>query len=570
MTSQRLAVFLCVFCLAWHRPGSAQPAYPQNYFHSPLNIPLYLAGNFGEPRSDAFHTGYDLGTNGVEGLPVMAAADGYISRIKVSAFGYGNALYITHPNGYMTLYGHLSRYNDAVAAWVKAQQYAQEQFEVDLYPDSSLFKVKQGEVIAWSGNTGRSGGPHLHFEIRDAAGETSPLNPGLFGITLSDHIKPTIGGVRLYDLDEGFYGKDAIPLALNGWNGSYSLTGGTIPISCHRFCLSVFALDQMMPGGMSYGIYSMRVFLDSSQVFCFQMNRLEFANNRDADAMIDYKLKNLLGQNYYLTARMPDNKNQVFYGLKNDGVIELPDSMPHQVKVEVADFLGNISTLQFMVIRKAGPHTMTGSPAEHPFRCIEPNRFAADSIRITFPKDVLYEDINFRYGHKPRTSGPYSDFHELMPSYTPVHDAFTISILPYFIPDTMRSKAVIMYQKPGGALLAKATQWKDGWLVTQAKDFGSYFVMLDITPPVVYAANFYSGNVLGDGKIIFKMTDLMSGIKSYRGEVDGHWVLMQYDAKSDQLTYQPDESIAKGTHHLKLTVSDQVNNKTVLELQFTR
>jgi len=134
----------------------------------------------------------------------------------------------------------------------------------------------------------------------------------------------------------------------------------------------------------------------------------------------------------------------------------------------------------------------------------------------------------------------------------------------------MRSKAVIMYQKPGGALLAKATQWKDGWLVTQAKDFGSYFVMLDITPPVVYAANFYSGNVLGDGKIIFKMTDLMSGIKSYRGEVDGHWVLMQYDAKSDQLTYQPDESIAKGTHHLKLTVSDQVNNKTVLELQFTR
>ncbi|MFI5135272.1 MAG: M23 family metallopeptidase, partial [Chitinophagales bacterium] len=185
------AVF--IFC------GKANSQTP--HFRNPLDIPIHLAANFGEIRADHYHTGYDIRTNEKTGLPVHAAADGYVSRIKVSPYGYGNALYITHANGYMTVYGHLDHFNDAIGKFVKEQQYAKQSYEVELFPDASKFPVKEGDIIAYSGNSGSSEGPHLHFEIRDAHGETYPLNPEKF-LPVEDHEQPRFHSLWIYALDQ--------------------------------------------------------------------------------------------------------------------------------------------------------------------------------------------------------------------------------------------------------------------------------------------------------------------------------------------------------------------------------
>ena len=147
--------------------AQTESKYPKNYFRSPLDIPMSLSGNFGEIRPNHFHSGLDLRTNSREGLNIYAVADGYVSRIKVSPYGYGKAIYITHPNGYVSVYGHLSAYSGAIAEYIKKAQYEKESFEVELFPAKDEIKVTKGQVIAFSGNTGGSGGPHLHFEIRD-------------------------------------------------------------------------------------------------------------------------------------------------------------------------------------------------------------------------------------------------------------------------------------------------------------------------------------------------------------------------------------------------------------------
>ena len=189
-----LFVFLSCFGIA-----NSQNIYPNDYFVNPLKVPLVLSGTFGELRSNHFHAGIDIKTQQREGLHVVASANGYVSRINVDLWGYGNAIYITHPNGYTTVYGHLQKFSPTIEKYVKKHQYKKERFTIRLYPKSSELIVKKGETIALSGNSGSSGGPHLHFEIRDV--KANILNPMLFGIKLPDHKKPTIQSAFTYTKD---------------------------------------------------------------------------------------------------------------------------------------------------------------------------------------------------------------------------------------------------------------------------------------------------------------------------------------------------------------------------------
>ncbi|MEP7168477.1 MAG: M23 family metallopeptidase, partial [Bacteroidota bacterium] len=300
------AVLISVFistCL------KAQSAFPKNYFTSPMFLPLNLAGNFGEIRSNHFHSGIDIKTNELEGQVVMAAADGYVSRIKISSVGFGNALYINHPNGFTTVYGHLQRFNDSIQSYIEAEQYKKESFEIDLSLDSNLFPVRQGQLIALSGNTGSSEGPHLHFEIRNKISE-HPLNPLLFGLHSEDTIAPVIENIKIYQLHETKYGF-LTDTTFNVRAFDSSIKSDTVFVS-EKTAFSVEASDKMNDTSSNLVPNKIELFLDSKIIYTYHFDEFSFDESRYVNANIDYAEKVNEKKKYILLFRLPGNDFSMF------------------------------------------------------------------------------------------------------------------------------------------------------------------------------------------------------------------------------------------------------------------
>ncbi len=259
-------------------PSADSTRYPQNYFIPPLNLPLALAGNFGEPRKGHFHTGLDFRTNSEEGHVVMAAADGYISRINVSSSGYGNALFITHPNGYTTVYGHLREFVPDLMARLRKEQYAKKEFAVDIFLKPEEFKVKQGDTIAYSGSTGASGGPHLHFEIRDSY--ERPINPLLFGFNIVDDKHTIVKALKIYALDTLKYSSEGIIVKLSRKDSLYNVPGGVVKVNAKRVGVAANVYDLINQTDNYIGVYNIKLFDEGHLIYEYKMNRLAFTETR--------------------------------------------------------------------------------------------------------------------------------------------------------------------------------------------------------------------------------------------------------------------------------------------------
>ena len=270
----------------------AQDSIPKNYFQSPLGIPLYLAGNFGELRSNHFHSGLDMKTQGKEGFKIYAAADGFVSRVKISPWGYGKTIYIDHPNGYTTVYAHLQGYKGDIAEIIKKHQHEVENWEIDWLPSDTLMKVKKGDVIALSGNTGGSGGPHLHFEIRETETE-HPVNPLLFGFAIKDNIKPLIRSIILTPLNDTSYVNNKRKpqrFLVSGSAGSYKLKNETSINAYGEIGIGIETIDKLNGYGNRNGIYSIELLENSQTIFKSEMKKFSFDESRALNSLIDYEM----------------------------------------------------------------------------------------------------------------------------------------------------------------------------------------------------------------------------------------------------------------------------------------
>lgn len=545
---------------------NAQNNYPQDYFNPPLEIPLILSGSFGELRSNHFHSGLDIKTQQREGLKVLACADGFVSRIKVAHFGYGKALYITHPNGYTTVYGHLQKFSPEIEAYIKKQQYEKESFEIELFPSAETLPVTKGSLVAYSGNTGGSGGPHLHFEIRDK--EERPMNPMLFGIDIKDNSKPTVSAIYAYALDEN--------ASVNKSNSKQKLrliplkSGDYITESIEAFGNIGFGIetnDRQDLAANSNGVYNIQTFLNGNQNFEVDFSIFSFDESSCINQFIDYehytsnrrRIQKLFKKNNPLSILKP---------ILNDGVLTIEDSTASVYKIRVSDFKNNAS---FVTINIKGNKTTISNPkvektTPYYITANQSTNLRSGNVSVDFYPDTFYENFYMDFDVN-------NDILTLHKDIVPTRKNFTISydISNYKDPDKDKLfiARLVGYKKYP---LYSFTKREGNILSTSTKTLGTYALATDTVNPTISPLNFKDGQWLSNFRFLkVKINDTVSGISNYRATVNGKWILMEYDYKTKTLTYDFNDDIVTDTKNdFKLIVTDNVGNSATFEATFFR
>lgn len=544
-------------------------------FRSPLDIPIMLAGTFCEIRGTHFHAGIDIRTNGKEGLPVYAIESGHVSRIKISKTAYGKALYIEHPNGYTSVYAHLLKFSDKIEQQIRKIQYIKESFEVDEYFLPGTITIDKGEVIALSGNSGKSFAPHLHFEIRDTKTE-HPLNPLAFIPPLHDNTPPLMMDLFIYKADESrgrmLPQREKIMKTGNG----YELREDTIDLGFQNVGLSINTYDGNGVGGKN-GVYELKGTINGKTFFRFAMDRLSFDETRYALAQNDYRLDESEKIKVHRMYKLPGNYFSFYDAMPNDGVITLDKDSVSKVIITAKDFNGNAAALKFFLQYDATvpPPDFSSLTYDTVFDFRVDNVFQTDEVKVFLPKNACYDSVYFNYEKisKPVDGEIISSIHQIHTEKEPAHLNFTLSIKPYSIPENLKSKVVIVRETKDGKdkLEPKETSWDGDFLKAKTRDFGKYYVLLDTAPPKITPVNIFNNKTMTDLSFIqIKVKDEIAGLKTYRGEVDGKWVLMEYDEKNDLLTYFFDWRTQPGKHLFTLKVADYVGNESFYQTQFVR
>lgn len=559
---------------------TAPKKFPQGYFVEPTDSSLRIAGSFGEIRPNHFHAGIDVKTAGKEGLMIYAAADGYVSRIKISPWGYGKCLYITHPNGYVTVYAHLKRFYGKIAKYVELEQYRLEQYDVELFPDSNLLTVKQCDTVAISGNTGGSQSPHLHFEIRDAVTEHA-YNPFLFGFRIEDTVPPKLMTLAIYPANDSSYvnGKNTSrKTKIYGNKGKYKLSSSEkITVSGDiGFGIEVYDHANIKEAG-KLGAYSVDLYIDGQRIYFHELNEISFDESRYINSHIDYAEESKSNKEIQKCFRDENNMLSIYQCVVNEGLFRFNDTLSHPVKFIVRDFFGNTSEFNFQVKSRPLlnlPFNKVDGPKGMVFKCSEENKFETNDIKVNIPPCSLYEKIDFDYSMSrdtlPKTFSPIHSVHK---EIVPLHTAYSLSIKTKPIPENLQSKAIIALLDGNNYMTDQKGEYKDGWITTQTKYFGRFTVALDTIAPFIKPYNIYNGKNMSRAKTISVIiSDNLSGIKSYRGTVDGKWVLMEFEPKKALLFYEFPAGVSEGggRHTFELTVTDGKNNVRTYKTEFIR
>lgn len=542
-------------------------AQKQPYFTSPVDIPIFLSGTFGELRSNHFHSGIDIKTQGVEGKKILAVADGWISRIKISTAGYGKALYITHDNGYVSVYGHLQRYNDSIQKYVVDRQYDKESFTINIFPDKGQLPVKQGEIVAFSGNTGGSMGPHLHFEIREEKTQ-HPVNPMQFSaIKVKDYYRPRITTVAVYPVNHtsSINGKnDTAYYAVQGWGIKHRINDTILAYGDISFGISTY--DLMNKINNKNGVYSIEAFYDSTLFCAIKMDDISFSTTRYINSMIDYSYAIRTKTRIVRTQRDTNNILKNYHTILNNGIISVHDTLNHHLTYIVKDIYNNVSKIDCVVIGKKPDSVkkdVLSANTPYYIEYSKPMTINDSIININFPANSFYRSFSFDYNTITQKDS-LSNIYQLHNKFTPVHKPYTISLkLP--TTDTSLTKHIyIAYSADNKDYSFTGNKIKNGVLKAKSRNLGYYKLAIDNISPEIVFKNFSDSLKVSNLKNLqITIKDEETGILKYTPTLNGKWILMEYDAKKNKLTYNYDKHLEKGKNEFQITVEDLCGNISV-------
>ena len=552
-------LFSCIFLLTVLTASSQK--YPQNYFIYPIDIPVSLSANFGELRTNHYHMGIDIRTQQRENLRILAAADGYISRIFISHTGYGNMLMIKHPNGMETLYGHLNDFNAQLMKYVEAKQYKDKSWAQDFRPPQGLLPVKKGDFIGYSGNTGGSAGPHLHFEIRDAV-TNNGLNPMLFGLGIADNMRPQVYGLYYYDRRYSTYQPAAKRIPLSGSIGAVS--GGTVKTGTPSVSFGYHGEDKTSASSFKFGIYKATLFVDDKEEITSTLNDIPFDQQRYMNAGIDYKKKLQGGPYVEHLSILPGNKLDIFAG-PGDGVIDLSDGQPRKIKMVLEDTKGNATTISFTIQYDAALNKELTFPKNlatvYPGR---PGRLNTPSGEFIYSPNAFYDYFNFDM--KEISSSGISNVIKLDNSYIPIHDEYSIGIKTKDI--SAKDKTVMQLISGSYKALDKGL-WDGDVMIGHFNRLGNVSLVKDETKPVISVGNVKEGMTVRNGTILrMSASDNLGTIKNFNVYADGQWLL--FKRRGNTFTYKVDDNMPKGKIKLVASVEDVAGNKTIREFNINK
>ncbi len=557
---------LFLFFTASFLLNAQQNNYPQDYFSNPLEVPLILSGTFAELRSNHFHSGLDIKTQQRTGLKVKASANGYVSRIKVSHYGYGKALYITHPNGYTTVYAHLQKFAPEIQAYIKKHQYEKESYEIELFPSAEVLPVAKNSIIAYSGNTGGSGGPHLHYEIRD--NKERPINPMLFGLDIKDSTIPIIKSIYAYPLDENSFINKAntkqklrlIPLK----NGDYTIKN----IEAYgNIGFGIETIDRQDLAANINGVYNIQTFLNGRRNFELDFRRFSFSESKHINQLIDYE--------HYATKKKrvqklfkKNNPLSLYKDIVKNGYLSIEDSTYSVYKIRVSDYKKNEA---WVTINIKGSKNSISKPGKshttpHYIKTNKNTNLKEGNVSVDFYKDTFYDDFYMDFEVK-------NDTLTLHKNVIPAKKRFNITYDISSYTDADKSKLCIArligYKKRP---VYASTKRKGNLLVARTKTLGTFTLATDSIKPEITPANFKKGQWLSKYRYLkIKIEDDFSGVSKYRATVNGKWILMEYDYKTKTLTHDFNDGVITETkNNLKVIVTDNVGNNSTFEALFYR
>ena len=560
MNLLRILLVVSVFQL------QAQKTIDPNYFSNPLDIPMILSGSFGELRNNHFHSGLDIKTQQRSGVPVYAPADGYVSRIKVGHYGYGKALYIKHPNGYSTVYAHLQKFEPAIQDFVKQNQYKKERYEIELFPKENSLLVKKGDLIAYTGNSGSSGGPHLHYEIRDSY--SRPMNPMLFGLEIPDSKDPSITSVFAYPTsNDASVNHSMTPVKLRiikQKDGTYK----TEKISAYgKIGFGIAATDQQNGAYNKNGVYRIKTSYNGKPKIDIKFEKISFDETRYLNRYIDYTYFKEHKIKIQKLFRQTNNPLSIITQEDDNGFVDVADGFSSNFTIEIKDYQGNLTQIMVPVIGKKDSLVVkTELPKDLQYIPSESSSTIQRGVfTVDFPKNALYQG---RY-LDIKTSGDTLHLHK---DNIPVHKNISISMDISNYNTLDKNKLYIARQAYKNTFYYTTTRRKNNILTAKTRTLGSYTLFMDTIAPTIKAVNFTDGKWISNNKTLkIKIEDSHSGISSYRATLNGKFILMEYNYKKDVLTYDFNDDIVTDTqNNLRLIVTDNVGNSSTFEAIFFR